>query len=195
MTKKLNKEILQTLEERLNKSHNAIRIQLSLLRRKFPNATLNACAQILAQKNGFSVLQKLDQEDKTSMPNVEFKAPTKIVKNQKAKKKRTLTIFNYTSNNYFIEKHVEEINKTYTHDCYTSTYILIRKVIENLIIDILCTKYPPTSQENRDLYYDFAQRRYKDFSVVLRNLFSKRNEFALDDKKVIERLYKQSLSL
>ncbi|MCZ6594510.1 MAG: hypothetical protein O6943_06285 [Bacteroidetes bacterium] len=187
--KRLNKKILQILEDKTDKSTSTLRKDLSLLRRNFPNATLNACAQVFAQKNGFSVLQKLDEEDKKSMPNVEYESPIKITKNQKSAKKRMEVIFNYTSDNYFINKHVEELNKTYTYHCFTSTYVLIRKVIENLIIDILRAKYPPNSQENKQLYYDIPKRRYKDFSVLLKNLYDKRNDFELDDKKVIERLF------
>jgi hypothetical protein len=63
-------------------------------------------------------------------------------------------------------------------------FILTRKVLENLIISILQTKYPT----DRNLYFDTTRGRNQDFSVVLDNLFRKRNEFDADRKAAIERL-------
>ncbi|HWR72483.1 MAG TPA: hypothetical protein VN604_04900, partial [Nitrospirota bacterium] len=69
----------------------------------------------------------------------------------------------------------------------TSVFVLIRKVFENLIVGILKAKYP----SNRDLFFDVLKGRNHDFSVVLDNLFKKRNDFGPDKKEAIERLHQK----
>lgn len=146
-------------------------------------------------QRGKTVWQKLSSEDKSLMPNVDI-AKIKIVLPSKASKKKAKlvkTIIKYDTNDYFKQGHIDEINRAYTNNCYTSVFILSRKVIENLIIEILTKKFPPTTRENKALYYDIAQKRFKDFSVILKNLFDKRHEFDPKHVKTIEALYKQAL--
>jgi len=45
-----------------------------------------------------------------------------------------IEIAKYDANDKLLKTHLEEINKTYTFGCYTATFILCRKVLENLII-------------------------------------------------------------
>ena len=112
-----------------------------------------------------------------------------IVKKKKLpRKERIIKVIDYDSDDYFINGHITELNKAYNSGCYTCVNILIRKIIENLIIDILRKKFPPTTQENTELYYNTSKRQYKDFSVILDNLYTKRTDFPLDCKKIIERL-------
>lgn len=108
--------------------------------------------------------------------------PSKTIKKQQV-------VFDYPSKNYFINKHVEEINKAYNARCLTSVYILIRKVFENIVIDILRKQFPPSTLANKELYFDTTQNRYKDFSVILRAFYDKRLAFPVGLKPVIERLY------
>lgn len=187
--KKLNPKIIVLLSRKLAKKESTIRKNISLLRRDYASCTPNAVAQIYARRYGISVLQKLDKEDKKNLPNIEFRK-NKIIVNKKRlqKKEKIMTIVDYDTNDYFKKAHIHEINKAYTKGCYTSVNILIRKVIENLIIDIIRKKFPPKTKKNKELYYNTAQGRFKDFSVILKNLYKKRNEFELDDKKIIERL-------
>ncbi len=51
----------------------------------------------------------------------------------------------------------------------------------------LKAKYPPTTKDNKELYYDTAKGRFKDFSVILSNLQSKKDDFVLN-KSIVERL-------
>jgi hypothetical protein len=51
---------------------------------------------------------------------------------------------------------------------------LIRKLLENLIIDILRGKY---GTHQVSLYYDTSKRRFHDFSVLLQNLDSHKADF------------------
>lgn len=94
------------------------------------------------------------------------------------------TIIDYDSDNHFIKGHVAEINRAYNARCYTSVFILSRKVIENLIIDILKKKFPEKTLANKELYFDTGQRRYRDFDVILKNFNSKRDSFGTDNKAV-----------
>ena len=97
-------------------------------------------------------------------------------------------IINYETNDYFKKGHIEELNKAYSFGCYTSVFILARKIIENLIIDILKAKYPEKIKENKELYFDTAQKRFKDFGIILKNLKSKKSDFG-SENKAVERLY------
>lgn len=74
----------------------------------------------------------------------------------------------------FYKRLVEEINLLYVNGLPMSLSILIRKLLENLIIDILRKKY---GTAELSLYYDTSRGRFHDFSVLLRNLDSKKNDF------------------
>ena len=185
--KSLDKEILQILIQKTNKKESTIRSQISIIRRKFPNCTMNAAAQIYAMKHNSSILKKLDVEDKKSIPIMEFtnQIPIKKKKNIKKIKK----FIDYENNDYFINGHLAEFNRAYTSGCYTSAYILLRKITENLLIDILRKKYPESGgRDNKELYYNITQSRLHDFSVILDNLFNKKTDFGIDGKKIIERI-------
>jgi len=74
----------------------------------------------------------------------------------------------------FYKRLIDEINLLYTNRLPMSLSILIRKLLENLIIDILRKKY---GTEGLSLYYDTYRGRFQDFSVLLRNLDSKKEDF------------------
>ncbi len=186
----LNREIINLLAKKLELDPKTIKKNIYLLQKDYPNLTKNAVAQIYARKNSLSIFRKLDKEDKASLPSVEM-LPEKIILKTKNKnnKSHMRIILEYETSDYFINGHIKELNKAYTHDCFTAVFILFRKIIENLIIDILRKKYPENgSKENKELYFDITQNRFKDFSVILRNFYDKRNEFG-SKNKAIERLY------
>jgi len=74
----------------------------------------------------------------------------------------------------FYKRLVDEINYLYINQFPMSLSILIRKLLENLIIDILRKKY---GTHDLQLYYDSSRGRFHDFSVLLKNLDSKKEEF------------------
>lgn len=83
----------------------------------------------------------------------------------------------------FYKKLINEINRLYAYNLPMSLSVLIRKLLENLIIDILRKKY---GMSELSLYYDPSKRRFHDFAVLLKNLNSKRVDFnyitsSLDD--------------
>lgn len=74
----------------------------------------------------------------------------------------------------FYKTLIEEINFLYISKCAMSLSILIRKLIENLIIDILRKNYG-TAQI--DFYYNPNRGRFHDFSVLLKKLDEVQTDF------------------
>jgi len=187
----LNPKILDKLHLKLVLEKSTIRQQISRLKQKYPSCTLNAIAQIYAMQHGVSVMQQLKEEDKSTLPHIEQNnSKINIVSRSPPKKQRIKPFITFPSNDHFINGHIDELNRAYQSKCYISVYILSRKIIENLILDILQTKFPPNiGLENKQLYWDINQKRFKDFSIILRNLFDKRDAFSPANTKAIERLY------
>jgi len=182
---KLNPKVLDFLQRKLEKPVSTIRSDISRLRRDYPQSTLNAVAQIYAGQHGVSVRRLITKDDKSTIPSVKIERPATLKGKKRTKTREQIgPIIQFKTTDHFLKKHIEEINRAYTQHCYTCVFVLTRKVLENLIVAILKAKYP----ENRDLYSDPTRGRYLDFSVVLDNLFRKRNEFDDDGKKAIERL-------
>jgi hypothetical protein len=192
----LSPKILSKLSNKLGLQESTIRQQISRLKQQNAKCTLNAVAQMYAMKHGLTVMQQLSADDKASLPHIEHtKERIKIQTVSKPKKqaeKKIVEFLTFESTDHFIVGHIKELNKAFTYGCYTACYILARKIIENLIIDILQKAYPQSEGlANKELYWDTTKKRYKDFSVILKNLFEKRHDFGTKNK-AIERLYQLS---
>lgn len=74
----------------------------------------------------------------------------------------------------FYKRLIDEINHLYREQLVFALSVLIRKLLENLVIDILRRKYG-TSQLG--LYYDPSRRRFQDFAVLVKNLDAKKADF------------------
>jgi hypothetical protein len=79
---------------------------------------------------------------------------------------------------------ISEINKCYKYKLPTATFILCRKLVENLLIDVIRVKFHPTGDVNK--YYDTSKRRFLDFSKLITNLKTEKKNFlgyekAIDD--------------
>lgn len=191
---KLDPDILLKIVERTGLKEKTIRNEISSLKLKYPRCTLNAIAQLYASQYGFSVMQKLSKEDKETLPNHEVEKTVIKLKQKKTNpKEKIVELIKYETSDHFQKGHISEVNRAYSKGCYTAAFILTRKVIENLIIDLLRTKYPPSSKENKELYYDISRGRYKDFEEVLTKLHEKRNEFHINSIKKIKRLYEKAM--
>lgn len=187
-TPQLNPKILTFLHQRLGKPISTIRSAISVLKREYPRSTLNAVAQIYARQHGESVLRLMSKEDKLTIPSVKFEKPEPLKFKRKAKTgEKIKEIIKFETTDHFLQKHIREINRAYTKQCYTCVFVLTRKVLENMIIVILKTNYPT----DRTIYFDVAKNRNLDFSVVLDNLHQKRSEFDSDKKEAIERLHQK----
>lgn len=195
MKAKLNPAIIGLLAKKTGLAVSTIPPEISRLQKIYPKSTPNAVAQIFAMQRGKTIWQKLSAEDRASLPNIEEGKSKVILVNNSTKKKQKFlrTIIKYETVDHFKKGHIDEINNAYTNKCYTSVFILTRKVLENLVIEILTKKFPPTSIQNKELYYDVQKRRFKDFSVILKNLYDKRHDFEPHKVKIIERLYREAL--
>ncbi|MDO8622902.1 MAG: hypothetical protein Q7R52_01545 [archaeon] len=192
---KLNPQILETIINKTKMSEQAVRNAVSKFKNsKCPKATQNAAAQLFAQSRGFSVAKKLKEEDRATLPsNIEFEKPLRIKKvNERSKSKKIMELIKFESGDYFINEHIKEINRAYTFGCYTSSFILCRKVFENLLIEIIRKKYPGKSQQERELYWDFKKNRFLDFSIILNNLDKKATDFGPESKLVKRTVQKAS---
>jgi hypothetical protein len=185
----LKKEILEKLSKRTGKHENTIRKEISLLRRKHARLPINSVAHLYAMQYGISVLSKLDPEDKAALPSFEVEKPIKLVGKQMSEIRKTpiIEFIHYESSNSFVQAHILETNKTYTHGCYTAAFILCRKIIENLIIDVVRKKYPSNTRDNLDIYFDTSKNRTRNFSEIIGNLRKKTNDFG-PEKTLLERI-------
>lgn len=93
---------------------------------------------------------------------------------------------NIEFNEYFYNNLRDEINSTYKFGLFTSTMFLSRKLLENLVIDILRQKFPATVSGNLELYYNSSQGRFNDFTILLKNLEDKKEEFGVDEEIITE---------
>ena len=75
----------------------------------------------------------------------------------------------------FFQKIVDEINKAYSSGLYTSTWVCLRKLFENLLIELLRRKYGTARVE---IYFNTAESRFNDFSVLITNLSNNVRDFS-----------------
>jgi len=192
---KLNPKIVEIISSKTGLAETTVKKNISILRADYPSCTINAVAQLYARSKGYTVMQKLSKEDKDSLPHNEvIKPKIKITQKKTSQKKKTVEIIKYETEDHFIKGHIKELNRAYTNSCYTCVYIFARKIIENLIREILGKYYPPNNKDNKELYYDTVGRRFKDFSVILKNLYDKRKEFDIEKESIIQRLYQKAKS-
>ena len=185
----LDPEIINRLKEKTGLSKTTIRKDISILRRNYGGLPINAVAQIYARTRRTSVLTKLTDEEKALLPNIDIDKPAKIPQKMRGfrRKKRIINFIKYDTDDPFIKSHIIETNKAYTFGCYTAAFILCRKIVENLLTDIVRHKYPPNKKENVELYYDTGRRRTKDFSEIISNLRARSNDFG-PDRTLLERM-------
>jgi len=187
MRARLNTKIWKKLKTKLKGkiTEQALRNRISLTGKQY-GVTLNAAAHLTAQTYGFSVWRYLNNEDKASLRSLKIEKVRIIQKIPR--KEKIITIAKYPTDDKLLEAHLKEINRTYTYKCYTATFVLCRKVLENLIIKILRRRYPEDRKEHREKYFDFNRGRSLDFGVLLKNLRDSSKDFFGPERKLIERI-------
>ena len=184
----LDPRILNLLKDKLKgrMSEKSIPSAISRIRAKHPGLTLNASAEILARKYDFSVQKYFNDKDRDAFKSREIER-IKIKSPRTNSERRIIVIAKYDSDDKMLRKHLDEINRTYSYGCFTSTFILCRKVLENLIVrHILLKKYPPNIKQNREKYMD-SSGRFLNFSKILVNLKDCSADF-LHNKQLVERI-------
>jgi Histidine kinase-, DNA gyrase B-, and HSP90-like ATPase len=78
----------------------------------------------------------------------------------------------------------EEINQAYRSNLPNATLMLTRKMVENLLYNLLERKFP----DRIVLWYDINRGRANDFSDLIANLENNVKKFSPDEKELIERL-------
>jgi len=87
----------------------------------------------------------------------------------------------YPQNFYY--KLQEEINECYTSNYPNASFFLCRKLVENLIFNILEKKFP----RDIDLWYDQARICHLPLSILIKNLYKKRTDFKPNTRRYIEK--------
>jgi hypothetical protein len=185
----LDPRIFEWLKKRLKGkvSEHTIRPAISRIRRKNPSLTLNAAAEVFATKYNESVQKFFNERDRDTFKTTKIEKVS--IKPSKPRNRREIIVIaKYDTDDKMLKAHLEEINKAYTSGCYTATFILCRKVLENLIIHhILKKKYPTKSQQHREKYFDRGRGRFLDFNKLLLNLRNSTNDFD-SEKQLVERI-------
>jgi hypothetical protein len=78
----------------------------------------------------------------------------------------------------------EEINQTFRYNLPNATLMLSRKLVENLLYNLLERKFADMIV----LWYDINQGRANDFSVLINNLQNNKKKFSPDEQELIELL-------
>jgi hypothetical protein len=140
---------------------------------------------LLEQKNGISYDKDTSQ--------LSYVGTTEIVILPSTSQRHQVLIGSISNdkiaNDSFYRKLVKEINMAYASGLYTSCIVLLRKFLENLIIDLLKSRYPINSG-SLDLYYNQDEARHKDFSVLIGVLNAKKNDFVPEDRTVTQLISK-----
>jgi hypothetical protein len=187
MIKRLDPKIIKRLKERTGLKENVIRVRISEIRKEYPFLTPNAAAYIFGKKKGISVARMLDKDDRDSLKALkEIEIEERTTERRKTSKieKRIIEIAKYGTDDKFLNAHINEINRAYTYGCYTACFVLMRKVLENLIVKILKEKYPEKKEEHIIKYFDIKRERIHDFNVLLKNLEKSSKDFYTEENIV-----------
>lgn len=88
----------------------------------------------------------------------------------------------------FYDRLEDEINLAFNNpELPNAVLVLSRKLIENLVSNLLEYKFGP---EKIGLFYNVAQRRAHDFSILLDNLKENRSAFEPDHQELIDKFLK-----
>src|SRR4030042_165330 len=116
--RQLNPKIMEVLKRKTGKNETSISPDLSDIRNKY-NLTLNAAAFMYAKNRRFSVGRYLTDEDRESLKAIKIEREIVKIKLQSKIKSKLIIFIKYETDDKLLAKHIEEINKTYTHGCYT----------------------------------------------------------------------------
>jgi hypothetical protein len=70
-------------------------------------------------------------------------------------------------NNLFYDRLASEINFCYKCACFASVSVLARKMAENLVIEIVRSKYKNSKTKGLDLFWNKKKGRFHDFSYLI----------------------------
>lgn len=185
----LDPRIVEWLKERLKGriSEKTIRPAISKIARK-DALTLNEAASKFAQKHDETLPRRFTKAQAREKVQIITETTGRQSSSRPRRERTIIQIAKYDTTDRFLKKHLDEINRTYTFACYTATFILCRKVLENLIVyHILKKKYPTKSKQHRQKFWDFTKGRVLDFSILLTNLRESAPDFN-SERQLVERI-------
>jgi hypothetical protein len=140
-----------------NNYDKAKRLEKSKIWEIVKDKLIEVCNKIMPPECGFDVV---DVEFK---PLLKYQPKTgQIIKPQKYLNPND---FNFPDS-YFYKNLIEEINKCYNVGAYSAVRILTRKLLENLLIDVLKKKY---YGKDDDKFYNKNDGRFHGFNTLLKN--------------------------
>lgn len=198
MATHLDPQLLEKLSTKLGRKTASIRSSISQFAHKHGISSEAAlvitckqnsigCAYFLRKQEGYvktevsTTLRNISEDD--SQPARNRASKTKKI-TRKTGKSNGPSLIVYDSDNKFVKGHIEEINQAFGSSCYTCVVILMRKVVENMLIDILRFRYPDNTIINKELYFDTNKNRPHDFNVILKNFEEKSTDFDMERKLV-----------
>ncbi len=96
-----------------------------------------------------------------------LKLEKKPIAERKVKTEITNELITHEFLDTFYKKLVNEINEAYDYELYVATWVLLRKLFENLLIELLRAQFKTSRLE---LYYNKPEGRHHDFSLLIDNL-------------------------
>lgn len=115
-----------------------------------------------------------------------FSSSDKEIEDVFPKRREVPLLIDQEFEDFFYSHLKDEINKAYRLGLFTSVMLLSRKIIENLVIDILRLKFPPSIPNNLLIYYNEKEMRFHDFTLLIKNLEDRKNEFHLDKETLAD---------
>jgi hypothetical protein len=70
-----------------------------------------------------------------------------------------------------------EINTCFKHNFYMASLLLSKELIQSLLVDLIRSNFPLTSEGHRSLYYDYLDKNFRETGELLKSISQKKNEF------------------
>lgn len=171
----IDKRLMESLIETSKRSKYTIYSQIQRKRSEFKNLiSKEDAAYLLALDYGIDVYKDfgLPAGKAEELRSLVLKVPTvKVIREREQRRDRKrqpaqkyLSIRRLPDDFYY--SLVDSINKSYTHEICMAVSVLVRKLLENLLVDILRKKF---KTKNIDLFYGKHHGRFHSFNVLLRN--------------------------
>jgi len=186
---KLDPKILSKLKKIYpERKEGSIRARLSQFSSK-NGYTLGASAELMAKQKNKTVYGSLSDEDKKCLRNTEIKVikvngygKNGVIRSGRVMIRNKFINFKDKYPEVFYNPLENEINRAYNNpDLPNAVLILSRKLMENLLFNILEKKYP----KSRTLWWQESPPRPLDFSVLLNNLVDNKGNFETDEQELI----------
>ena len=168
------KKLIDLLAETTKKSRFAIYHLIKKKREEYKNLiSREDAAYLLALDYGIDIYDDfgLPEGKAEELRSLVLKVPSVRVIREKPEgdekqqaEREYLTIRELPDDFYY--SLVDSINKSYRHEVCMAVSVLVRKLLENLLVDVLRKKF---KMKNIDLFYDKHHRRFHSFNVLLRN--------------------------